>query len=298
MVLTHGQSVGIRSSDDLHHWWLESIFGQEEGCHGEGPWECPDLFQLTAPDGTSRWVLIVGIAADAYGGGSGTQYFVGNFDGRCFVNDNAPETVLWADYGRDYYAAQSFSGAGEVITIAWVSNWQYARETPTQGFRGSLSLPRRLSLVETPDGIRLHQAVDPLVAQAFETVTTGMVPLEGTYRTRVRFELATFRPLAIALFGERSPHIVITPIGEKAARVRTSRRSIDGMPSFSHDYSVDVTGEAAIDIDIFVDNGLVEFSAGGLVWITNLYFPSDPAGRIQVIDLADTDQPTPTNAAS
>lgn len=37
------------------------------------------------------------------------QYFVGDFDGTHFKNENPPNKVLWTDYGRDFYAAVSWS---------------------------------------------------------------------------------------------------------------------------------------------------------------------------------------------
>lgn len=52
MVLTHGQSVGIYSSVDLANWRFESTFGEADGKHGKGPWECPDLLPLPTPDGS------------------------------------------------------------------------------------------------------------------------------------------------------------------------------------------------------------------------------------------------------
>ncbi len=40
---------------------------------------------------------------------TGTQYFVGDFDGETFTSENPKDTILWADFGADFYAAQSWS---------------------------------------------------------------------------------------------------------------------------------------------------------------------------------------------
>lgn len=280
MVVTHGQAIGIRSSTNLVDWDYESEFGEGEGRHGAGPWECPDLLSLSAPDGTQYWVMIVGIGSDAYGGGSGTQYFIGQFDGHRFVNSNAPETVLWADCGRDYYAAQSFSGAPRPTTVAWASNWQYARETPTRLFRGTFSLPRELSIADTPDGIRLVQTIPSYVAGKFETITDGGVPKTGTYTFRVGLEGEA--AIAISLFGEAEPHFVASRTATKwqLRTVRRDERSVDA--NFAHDYTVDLPATIT-HLDLFVDNGLVELrSSDGLVWLTNLHFPVDVAGVVGV----------------
>ncbi len=287
MVLTHGQSIGIRSSTDLVEWTLESEFGATEGRHGAGPWECPDLLPLTAPDGSTHWVLLVSIGSDAYGGGSGTQYFVGDFDGHRFVNVNPPEMVLWVDYGRDYYAVQTFSGAQRPTTIAWASNWQYARHTPTGAFRGVMSLPRELSLVATSAGYRLLQTVPTAIASAFTPLKPGDVPQSGTYVLRTSLDLEAGQSFSIALFGETDPQIVIASPQEGRLTIRTKRSAAPGIPDFAHDYHVDLDS-SSVDLELFVDNGLTELQLGnGLAWITNLYFPDDHAGPVRFADGSD-----------
>ena len=98
MALAVSDCIHFYTSPDLKAWTFASAFGDGQGSHA-GVWECPDLFELPvdgAPEGQSRWVLIVSISG---AGGSRTQYFVGDFDGRMFVNENSADVVLWADYG-------------------------------------------------------------------------------------------------------------------------------------------------------------------------------------------------------
>ena len=55
-----------------------------------GVWECPDLFPL-AVDGNPRnvkWVMVVNLNPGSIAGGSGGQYFVGDFDGTTFTSDD------------------------------------------------------------------------------------------------------------------------------------------------------------------------------------------------------------------
>ena len=55
-----------------------------------GAWECPDLFPL-AVDGNPRnikWVMVVNLNPGGIAGGSGGQYFVGDFDGTTFTSDD------------------------------------------------------------------------------------------------------------------------------------------------------------------------------------------------------------------
>ncbi|MFP4621986.1 MAG: glycoside hydrolase family 32 protein [Bacteroidales bacterium] len=146
MVLAAGHHVRFYSSPDLKDWTLESEFGKNVGAHG-GVWECPDLFPL-ALDGNERnkkWVLLVSINPGAPNGGSGTQYFVGDFDGHRFVNESKGHQ--WIDYGTDNYAGVTWSNVPErEIFIGWMNNWTYADTIPTSTWRGSMTLPRKLTL--------------------------------------------------------------------------------------------------------------------------------------------------------
>ncbi|WCN14963.1 glycoside hydrolase family 32 protein [Marinomonas mediterranea] len=174
MVVTEGQSIGLYGSTTLTKWEKLSTWGEEEAIHDELPWECPDLFPITDDQGVERWVLVIGLQRAAYAGGSGTQYVVGHFDGERFTNLNAKEDALYLDYGKDFYAAQSFSNApnGRRIAIAWMSNWLYANDVPTDGYRGSMTLPRELFLITTEQGLRLKQSfiIDSLTSSANEAI--------------------------------------------------------------------------------------------------------------------------------
>src|SRR5262249_12023034 len=95
---------------------------------------------------------------------SGCQYFVGDFDGRRFKPD-APagprEPPLWADWGRDFYAAVSWGDVpkrdGRRLWLGWMRNWEYANDVPTSPWRGAMSVPRALSLRKTDTGWLLLQ---------------------------------------------------------------------------------------------------------------------------------------------
>jgi fructan beta-fructosidase len=138
VALPQEKKVRFYRSADLKKWEVLSDFGPA-GATG-GIWECPDLFPL---DG--KWVLVVNLNPGGIAGGSGGQYFVGQFDGSKFTADN--KEPLWIDYGRDLYATVSFSGTpGRRIWLGWMSNWQYAGEEPTTTWRTAQSVPRELRI--------------------------------------------------------------------------------------------------------------------------------------------------------
>jgi fructan beta-fructosidase len=128
-----------------------------------GVWECPDLFELPVEGepGQTRWVLNVNLNPGGFAGGSGDQYFIGQFDGTTFTNENPKELTLWSDYGKDFYASTSFADIpksdGRRIWLAWMVNWEYARKVPSSPWRGAMTIPRELKLRKLADGIRLVQ---------------------------------------------------------------------------------------------------------------------------------------------
>ncbi len=146
LVLVAGDRAQFYTSKNLINWNLESEFGQNKGAHG-GVWECPDLFKVKV-NGTQeeKWVLLVSINPGAPNGGSATQYFVGDFDGKTFTTSQ--KETKWVDYGTDNYAGVTYNNTpnGERIFLGWMSNWNYARDTPTTNWRSAMTLPRTLSL--------------------------------------------------------------------------------------------------------------------------------------------------------
>jgi fructan beta-fructosidase len=152
MVVSANDRIKIYSSPNLKDWTFQSDFGMGIGYHG-GVWECPDLFPLTDENGTEKWVMIVSLGGgedSKPNGGSATQYFIGSFDGKEFKAEN--NEVLWVDYGIDNYAGVTWSNIpkedGRRIFIGWMSNWMYAGATPTGSWRGEMTVPREIKLIQ------------------------------------------------------------------------------------------------------------------------------------------------------
>lgn len=143
------------TSRNLKDWSVLSEFGPYNAVGGV--WECPNLFPLPV-DGDpsmSKWVMVVGLNPGGPPGtvGSGTQYFIGNFNGSAFIPDAdsiypGNKTANWLDWGPDYYAAAAYNGLPEQdhVQLAWMNNWQYGEHIPTYPWRSAMTLPRHLSL--------------------------------------------------------------------------------------------------------------------------------------------------------
>jgi fructan beta-fructosidase len=277
------RQVVVYTSDNLREWSLQSRFGPAHAV--DGVWECPDLFPLRI-DGTDeiRWVLVVSLNPGGIAGGSGTQYFIGDFDGAIFTPERLTNSTDladydWLDYGRDYYAAVSFNDApdGRRLMIGWANNWQYAEQTPTHPWRSAMSLVRDIELVRSSDGrIRVRQQpVLPAGADGVEIFEVS-VPCGPTDRT------------AVILTGETgTDRVVITIDGDD--RSITVDRTQSGDVSFHADFpSVDWAPlpdgySTEVDLRIVVDASIVEvYAASGLVTFTEQVYPSVPLTKMHV----------------
>ncbi len=154
LVLAAGDRVHFYKSEDLKRWEKTGEFGPE-GNLASGVWECPDLFQVEAEDGRKLWVLIVSMTTTTEDGRCRTQYFLGDFDGDKFIQQQKEEEPLWIDFGFDNYAGVTFQNLEEPLFLGWAMNWGYANETPTGEYCGQMTLARSLRAVKTEKGYRL-----------------------------------------------------------------------------------------------------------------------------------------------
>ncbi|HPF97734.1 MAG: glycoside hydrolase family 32 protein [Flavobacteriaceae bacterium] len=143
MVIAAGDEILFYSSSNLKDWEYKHRFGEGVGAHG-GVWECPDLFKIEDENGQETWALLVSINPGGPNGGSGTQYFLGDFDGETFTSSQ--DETLWLDYGTDNYAGVTWSNepSNRNLFIGWMSNWVYAQNVPTYSYRSSMTFPRTL----------------------------------------------------------------------------------------------------------------------------------------------------------
>ena len=122
MAVARAAGDRVYSSNDLKSWEHLSSFGPQ-GATG-GVWEVPDLIELPVdgdPNNTKD-VLIVNLKPGSPYGGSGVQYFIGDWDGKTFTAENPPGTGgvpgnVFADfegatYGTGWTATGTAFGSG------------------------------------------------------------------------------------------------------------------------------------------------------------------------------------------
>lgn len=297
MVVTEGQEIGFYRSKDLRQWEKTSNFGLNEGKHDEMPWECPDLFpiQLEGSD-VSYWVLIVGVQRCSHAGGSGTQYFIGQFDGERFTNHHDAETVLWLDYGRDYYAAQTWSDVtdGRRTSIAWMSNWLYANEVPTKSWRSAMSIPRDLKLSQTESGLRLLSFLPKLwlkqqdsVSLQSKVLSTGdRLNITPYYQAGVlKGDLALKKGSSIAFEPLGNEYLVYTLQRHEAGYRLTSNRTLDVegeksyQETFTHEVSLDMPDTEIFQFTAIIDRCSSELLLqDGEFCVTDLSYSAEVSG--------------------
>jgi len=322
MSLAVQDRVEFYTSPNLKNWTYASSFGQDAVGSHKGIYECPDLFEISV-DGDpakKKWVLMLSVG-DSNGtnpndplppaGGSGMMYFLGNFDGETFTPDQpvlSAADLNWVDMGSDFYAAVTWSDApspeGRRLWLGWMSNWSYAGNTPTGGWRGGMSLPRELELKTFPEGIRLIQKPVEQLAQLREPVVevndaevnadsgiTGNI--SGTKMEIVaEFELGNASEFG---FKVRKSETEETVIGyDTAAKELFVDRTKSGNTGFHANFAA--KHEAAllpennrIKMHLFVDASSVEvFGNDGRAVISDLIFP-DPESTGLELYAADGD---------
>ncbi len=164
MIVSADKETRFYRSKNLKQWTYVSAFGKGMG-QQPCQYECPDFFQLPVNGNKKnmKWVMTMNINPGCIFGGSATEYFVGDFDGKQFTCPDANE-VKWLDYGKDHYATVTFSNtADRVLAITWMSNWEYANITPFKQNRGANGLPRELKLYEKDGKYYVSEDVAPEV---------------------------------------------------------------------------------------------------------------------------------------
>jgi levanbiose-producing levanase len=236
------------------------------------------------------------------------QYFVGSFDGETFTPEplgpagvGAPqpgEMFSWMDWGADFTSATTFSGApdGRTVALGWLNNWMYADAVPTSPSRGSMSLPRDLTL-STVDGVpRLLAAIPaeaataltatpPAYAKDSVPITNGSRKLDSSASGTHLLIQATLVPGAAQVSG-------VTVLGSSTGKTGTRiqyvtetgilqvDRTTTGQTAFSPAFSLGSAAPVALtdgklNLRIVVDGDSVEVFAGdGKAVISSLVFPA------------------------
>ena len=291
MTLAVHDHLQIYSSPNLKNWKLESTFKPENDID-VGVWECPDLIELTVDDSHEhKWVLIQNHDRKAPNGGSGTRYFVGDFDGKTFKNT---QPSVWLDSGMDYYAGVTFANNPDYreILISWMSNWLYAQKVPTEVWRSAMTLPRELSLQRSGGGnyILTQEIVEEfkgIEEKGFSKKNIKM-PFQKKFdlsQAKISFDLKSSENNLKIEFSNAKNEVFTIEIKENQL---ITNRSKSGLVDFEKSFAekpqtMDLRNQKIRNIQLYLDHSSVEIILNdGEFSFTNLYFPTEPYSDLKV----------------
>jgi levanbiose-producing levanase len=309
-VVADAHVVKIYRSDDLRSWEFLSNFS------GAGPqdglWEMPELVEMPVEGqpGRRAWVLLLSVNPGGIAGGSGMTYFVGDFDGTRFEQRGTPPQDAdgpvqpWLDHGADYYAATSISGApgGRPVLIAWMSNWDYAADVPTTPWRGSMAIPRELTLTAVDDALVVTSAIADRASRVLRSAPAVQVELsprsERLAVPEARSGSAQLIDVVLTPQGATTAGLIVraSANGEQGTTIsydagsgllaldRTRSGKTGFSPKFSLRHEVKVLiHHGEVRLTVLVDNGSVEvFAQDGKAVLTDTIFPAAGNDRVFV----------------
>ena len=286
MTLAVKDHIEFYGSPDLKKWNKLSEFGKTMGEHG-GVWECPDLFPLKDEQGNTQWVLLVSINPGGPQGGSATQYFVGDFDGKNFTSQDT--ATRWIDYGADNYAGVTWSDIpasdGRRLFIGWMSNWQYANVVPTEAWRSATTLPREIMLNKKSDGYELKfKPVDEVSnIQGAPTAYTDSATVASPL-FMIEFTLGDgTKEFSLTISNESDEKIVISSLGNTLSFDRAASGITTFNPAFADIHNVDLKGVETKKVNVYVDMASVElFINDGERVLTEIVFPTKPFNKVRL----------------
>ncbi|KAK9859141.1 Glycoside hydrolase [Penicillium brevicompactum] len=308
----------IWSSENLKEWSFVSEFGPYNAVGGV--WECPNLFQLPIKGEPSnkKWVLVLGLNPGGPPGtvGSGTQYFIGDFDGTTFKADSdsvypGNATSNWMDWGPDFYAAASYNGLpeGDVVQIAWMNNWQYGNVIPTDPWRSAMSVPRQLSLKRIDGKITLIQQPQEgwksvsshnSSKQSWKSVPEGSTTIDSpgkAFKIDLSFadhdsddsHASTFAISVRATSDFQQETLVGYNFTSKEVfvdRQHSGNVSFDKTFATLYHTPLKASADRRVNLQVFIDWSSVEVLGGqGEVSLTAQIFPSEDATEARVVSV-------------
>lgn len=294
VVLALEKKIQFYSSPDLKQWKWMSDFGPAGDT--TGIWECPDLFRvpIDGKPGKSKWVLMHSPAPYM-------QYFVGEFDGTAFRNENPPQKIFRPDYGPDYYAGITYKNlpvGSSPISIGWANNWNYAQDIPTSPWRSTMSLPRKLSVKKiNGEWILIQRPVvefDKIKKLIYKDFKVGFekvmkLPTPSSQQYEVAFSL---NPGAGATGGIRigtgDDHYL--EFGWDAQnnllyldRSKTANQSFSSSFSKMNRFEIPYIPGGPFEVRVYVDHSLAEFFVtGGERVFTAQFFPTEKDTGIEL----------------
>jgi fructan beta-fructosidase len=229
--------------------------------------------------------------------GSGTQYFLGDFDGNKF-SPYSTETK-WIDYGPDDYAGVTWSNTGKrKLFLGWMSNWNYATVVPTETWRSAMTIPRELRIVKIGDEMFVASTIvkeiasirtKPIIANNVSlSKPFDVASIAGDIKFPCLLDLSidSIKDVSITLSNDLDEKLVIGY--DKQHDQYFVDRTSSGDTSFHTEFAGKhtaprLTNISKMDISLLIDASSVElFADAGLTSMTEIFFPTKPYTKIRI----------------
>lgn len=226
------------------------------------------------------------------------------------VDTGAREPAFWVDYGMDFYATRSWRNTPNQDEyrkwVAWMSDWRYAHEVPTDPWTGVWTLPREVRLKTFDEGIRLvQQPVESLQKLRQEPVTiTGKevhdsldlaeaIGFSGKeYEMILEIDPADADTAGIKVReGENEATVISYYVDEQVLSI--DRRN-SGQTDFSRSFPTISEAplklqDGKLKLHLFVDRSTLEvFSGDGRTSMSELIFPDSESSGLSLFSKGGT----------
>lgn len=217
------------------------------------------------------------------------------------------ENANWIDWGKDFYAARSYRNYSynqndQSVWIAWMGNWDYARDVPTSPWKGNQCLPRALELIYDENGYQLIQkpikefeelrwsnySISNTVINGIYNVS-GFKPAWNVYELKVSFKIDSNKQVfGLNLAEDGAGKKLIIGYNASTSQLYIDRRNA-GTNNFNFSFkSIDYAPipfpkDSILDLHIFMDQTSVEVFANDYkTSMSSLVFTKTNETRISV----------------
>ncbi|WP_205502322.1 glycoside hydrolase family 32 protein [Rufibacter psychrotolerans] len=212
---------------------------------------------------------------------------------------------IWVDYGTDNYAGVTWANLpkadGRRVFLGWMSNWLYANEVPTASWRSANTVPRELTLRQTPEGIRLFSTpVKELQKLRTGTVAIKAQEVKGTLSLSDRYSLNTpLLELDLNLDVAKAQEVVLRFSNTKGEHLDVGYsvaeqelfidRTKAGKTTFKDSFAGKHTAPLPLEngnlkLHLLLDVASVEvFANEGRTVMTDIFFPNEDFTKVELL---------------
>lgn len=280
-----GRAIIYKSRDLLQWNYLGPIAAAQDADSEGYMWECPDLFSLNNQD-----VLLCSPQGIKPNGQKYlNQYQTGYFIGQMDYEHNVFEHGLFQelDHGHDFYAAQTMlTPDNRRIVFSWLDMWHSDFPEQADGWSGTLTLPRELSLKNnqlymTPIE-ELKQLRQEMVVQRDEKLTETQVKVPDSQHLELLLEAQvqdwSGKEFSFTYKNDQQNLVSLTWNSEtNEVVVERADKPQDDSKRYGK-----LRHSSKLKLQIFIDTSSIEFfiNDGELVFSERYYTESQPAIKL------------------